>query len=586
MYRYALGPAMLAAVFILCSNGSAWSQKASIKPESIAFGKTPLYATVARPKLKNILTIKDAAQSGPSLIVTLPTNLPPGILLKLFYGPRDATQLSFGPLASAPIEIDYSPTKDGNLSGSLVFITNDPKHPRVTVRLTGKGVGAPPNVTANPPTAIFLGDAAGSDNVYTDSAGHSGDAVIAAGPVPNSPHYGGVTIPLAYPLPGHSECDAAYADNPTSVFGLFGGLIVGGGSYSNGIFSSLTSDVEAYDPCTKSFSTVGQLPTPVAWPALTSFAVTISSYDPNGFPRYTSGFAVVGGIDSNGTPSRQVTVIWQDPGSGAINILPGPLLSTGRAYANAFTATGFSDPTEFLVAGGIDSSGHVVDTFEIVCGAIPKTDCEFNDIGVTGKLTVPRAGAVATAFAGGVVLMGGVDDSGNVSSSTELIARRPDPSNGTMSFSSEPAWPLSTPRAFASSVSLLQGVPFLIGGLSGTTFSPSLSVVPVGSPLSSTETFDCDHFQAGPPLNTARAFAGTAYNFSTSEPVLIVGGGIGTGGQPVKTIEMQRNALEPSDPGATGCSPLLDEPFEVLPGATSVGHPAPLSLTPEIPGFF
>jgi hypothetical protein len=351
----------------------------------------------------------------------------------------------------------------------------------------------------------------------------------------------------------------------------------------------LTSDVEAYDPCTKTFSTVGMLATPVAWPILTSYAVGISGYDSNGFPLYTRGFAVIGGIGSNAAPSKQITVIWQNVSTGAINIVSAPPLTTGRVYGNAFgsgqTTTGYSDPTEFFVAGGIDSSGHVSDTFEVVCPRIGVSDCD-SDIGITGKMVVPRAGAVATAFAGGVGLMGGVDDSGNALSSTELIAPRSNPSNGTMSFSSELAWPLSTARAFASSVSLVQGFPFLIGGLSGVTFSPSLSVLAVGSPLSSTENFDCDHFQAGPPLHTARAFAGTAYNFSTSKPVLMVAGGIGTDGQPVGTIEIQRNALEPTDPGATGCSPLLYEPFELVPGATSIGHPAPLSLTPEIPGFF
>lgn len=575
---------MLAAALTLCFSGWAWSQEASIRPGSIEFGKTPLYETVAHPKLKNILTITNLASSGPALVVTLPASFPSGVSLKLFSGPRDAKQFSFGPLASVQIEIDYSPVKDGRLSGSLVFTTNDPKHPQIKIRLKGSGVGQPPNVLANPPTAIFLGDADGSDNIYTDSAGHSGDAVVGPGVAPNSPHYGGVTLPLAAPLPGHALCDGEYADNPKSVFQLFGGLVVGGGSFSDGAFTSLTSDIEAYDPCTKTFSTVGQLATPVAWPAVTPVSVGIIGHDSMGFPIYASGFAVVGGLDSNAIPSLQGTLIWQDPSTGSINVAAKPrLLSTGRVYANAFgsgqTATGFPDPMEFLVAGGIDSSGHVADTFEIVCGA-ENGFCDSTDIGATSKLTTSRAGAVATSVGGGVVLMGGIDDSGTVLSSTEFIAAFPNPQSGKVSFSSEPGGPLSAPRAFASSVSFLPGFPFLIGGLSDATFSSNLSVVPVGPPLSSTETFNCAGFQAGPPLNTARFLAGTAFNFITSEPVLIVAGGIGTDGQPVRTVEIQRNALEPEDPGATGCSPPLYEPFEVVPGTTSVGHPAPMSLTP------
>jgi len=136
--------------------------------------------------------------------------LPSGGSFELYSVSRDMTQLSFGPLASLPIEIDYSPTRDGKLSGSLVFLTNHSKskRPGVTVRLTGSGVGTPPVVTANPPSAMFLGDVDGSDNVYTDFGGHSGDSVIGPGPVPNSSHYGGVTIPLKYTIPGHNGCSA------------------------------------------------------------------------------------------------------------------------------------------------------------------------------------------------------------------------------------------------------------------------------------------------------------------------------------------------------------------------------------------
>jgi len=494
--------------------------------------------------------------------------------MKALLGAEYQTQFNFGPQASVPIEVDFYPTKDGKFSARLAFTTSDPKHPTIRVHVTGHGIGKPPDVTANPPTAVFLGDADGAENVYTDSSGHVGDAAIGPGVASNSRHYGGVSMPLGAPLPGHSACDGSYSDDPSGLFGLSPALVAGGGTYSDGTFTSFTSDVEAYDPCTQSFSTVGELPTPVAWPALTRFA---------------GGYALVGGIEANGAPSRQITVIWQDPNSGAIGILPGPLLSTGRLYAYAAgqgqTANGFPDPAEFIVAGGIDSSGFVSDTFQIICaGGIHGPQCDPTDIGGTGKLMAQRAGAVGIEYGFGISLMGGVDDSGNALSSTEIIAAITDPSTGIATFTSLPGPPLSAPRTFASSISLLPGIPFLIGGLSGATFSTSYySVTPVGSPLSSTETFNCSGFIPGPPLNTARAFAGVAYNFATVEPALMVAGGIGADGQPVDTVEMQPNALVPIDGGAN-CSPQVEEPFQLLPGTTLVGHPAPLSLTPDISG--
>ena len=560
---------LVVAIVLFWSGSSAWSQTAFVKPNSIAFGKVQLYARSDRPKVKNVITIGNAAKSGPAVTINLPTNLPPGVSMKALLGAQYQTKFNFGPLASVPIEVDFSPTKDGKFSTQLVFTTTDPKHPAIKIHVTAHGIGKPPDVTANPPNAIFLGDADGAENVYTDSSGHVGDAAIGPGVASNSLHYGGVSIPLNGTLPGHSPCDASYTDDPTNFFALSGAVVAGGGTYSNGTFTSFTSDVEAYDPCTKSFSTVGQLPTPVAWPTLT---------------RFDGGYALVGGIESNGAPSRQVTLIWQDPNSGAIGILPGPLLSTGRLYAYAAgqgqMANGFPDPAEFIVAGGIDSSGHVNDTFQIVCaGGIHGPPCDPTDIGGTGKLMAPRAGATGIEYGFGISLMGGVDDSGSASSSTEIIAAITDPFTGIATFTSVAGPPLSAPRAFASSVSLQPGLPFLIGGLSGATFSTSYySVIPVGPPLASTETFDCSGFVPGPPLNTARAFAGVAYSLITAS-VLTVAGGIGADGQPVNTIEMQPNAFTPIDGGAN-CSPLVEDPFQLLPGTTSVGHPAPLSITP------
>jgi len=181
-------------------------------------------------------------------------------------------------------------------------------------------------------------------------------------------------------------------------------------------------------------------------------------------------------------------------------------LSLGGSQMNAprmfHTATplGSGGPTPVLVAGGVDVAGVAQSTAEIFDPATNKFTLTTN-LGGT-SMTVARAMHTATQYYFGVLIAGGVDDSGKVLASAEVF----DPATDTFTAVGS----MNTARFNHAAAALPNGKVLITGGEDGS--GNTLNTAEIFDPATNTFTLTTDPSLGGNNMNAARKLhTATAY---------------------------------------------------------------------------